>query len=104
MVMFFNVESVRLYLINNGYVYTLRKKRKRVGWDIAVYGSRYKQKRIGKIFISLVPHDRITEKVLTGYFSKSGLSSSPREWLKLARKLSGDELYLYHVMVINDKE
>jgi len=54
MVIFFNMEPVRLYLINNGYVYTLRKKRKIIGWDTAVHGSRYKQTKIGRVFISIV--------------------------------------------------
>jgi len=98
MVMFFNVKSVREYLIKNGYVYTLRKKRKIIGPDVAVYGSRYKQKRIGRIFISIVPIGKITDsEILVGYFDNSGLSDSASKWLELARKLSGEELYLYKV-------
>jgi len=101
MTMFFNVESVRNFLIDNGYVFTLRKKRFRIGNDIAVHGSYFKQNRIGKILIETVIRRPIQRPaILTSYFGASGLKSSPEEWFKLATKLSGQNLYLYKVTLI----
>lgn len=100
---FFNVEPVREFLIKNGYVYTLRKKRFRIGNDIAVYGSFCKHETIAKVFIESVPFGQVTNsEMLVLYFDYSGLKSSASEWFELARKLSGDELYLYKVTVRDD--
>lgn len=102
---FFNVEPVREFLIINGYVYTLRKKRFRIGNDIAVYGSYYKHKIIAKVFIETVPIGQVTNsEILAVYFDYSGLKGSASEWFELAKKLSGDELYLYKVSVRNEDE
>ena len=99
--MFFNVKSVREYLLEHGHVFTLRKKRFRIGNDIAVYGSYVKQNRIGKILIETVIRGPIQRPaILISYFGASGLKSSPEEWFKLATKLSGQKLYLYKVTLL----
>jgi len=113
---FFNVEPVRDYLIEHGKVYTLRKKRFRIGNDVAIYGTPFKQNRIGKVYIQ--PIEKITHfEQLIPYVAESGLLKprvntglwnpksrdemiarlKSRGWLELAKKLSGDELYLYKV-------
>jgi len=98
LVIFFNVKEVREFLIKNGLVYTLRKKRFRVGNDTAVYGSRFKQKKIGKVFIELIPIGKITNsETLVVFFDYSGLNSSASSWFELGKQLSGDNLYLYRV-------
>lgn len=116
MVMFFNIKDVRNFLIKNGMVYTLRKKRFRIGNDVAIYGTPFKQKRIGEVYIQ--PIEKITHsEQLIPYVAESGLLKpvvntglwnpksrdeliarlKSRDWLELAKKLSGDELYLYKV-------
>lgn len=105
MVMFFNVTSVREYLVKNGHVYTLRKPRKRVGNDIAVYGSRFKHKTIGPIEINQVKPSRIIRATeLVPYVEETGLFNpsltklrNAIEWAVVARKLSGRILELYFV-------
>jgi len=104
MPIFFNVKPVREFLIKNGFVYTLRKRRGRVGNDVAVHGSYYKRKTIAKVFILEVPIGKIeNSEMLTGFFDESGLKSSASEWFELAKKLSGEELYLYKVTIREPK-
>ena len=114
MVLFFNVKLVREYLLENGEVYTLRKLRKRIGNDVAVTGSYYKQNKIATINIELV--GKIAKwSELIKYVMKSGLfpktknvvhlflskafQEKSKEWWNLAKKLSGKELYLYRVTI-----
>lgn len=100
MPIFFNVKSVREFLLDKGYVYTLRKKRKRVGNDVAVVGSYYKRKTIAKVWIERVGITQIFHWIeLAPYFDESGLKSSASEWFELAQKMSGKELYLYRVTI-----
>ena len=95
---FFNKEPVREFLLKNGLVYTLRKPRKRIGNDIAVYGSFYKNAKIADVTIELVMENLTSAKQLKPYVSESGLEDS-QEWLKLAQKLSGQKLNLYKVVI-----
>ena len=72
MVMFFNVPEVKTFLLENGEVFTLRKMRKRVGNDIAVTGSYFKQIKLARINIELV--GRIVDwSELIPYVEGSGL-------------------------------
>lgn len=108
---FFNVKDVREFLIDMGFVLTLRKKRFRVGNDLAVYGSYFKQNKIGKVFIWEVKKIESYEELIPNVFI-SGLfkwrgdkefnelkKETAKKWFELAKKLSGDELYLYMVSV-----
>jgi len=119
----FKVKPVREFLIINGEVYTLRKKRFRIGNDVAVYGSMYKQKRIGKVNIEVVGKITRVEELLP-YVRESGLDSQfslmmsdeerdhlyptrlevAKKWLDLAKKMSGDELYLYKVTLKKEEK
>ena len=118
MVMFFNVKGVRDYLLEHNEVYTLRKKRFRIGNDTAVKGNRFKKDEpvvaIAKIVIAKELSEPVTEwNQLLPYVTKSGLYGqvSPegieleiktcKTWLALAQKLSGTELFLYHIYVIS---
>jgi len=102
---FFNVKAVRKFLVEHGHVFTLRKPRKRVGKDVAVYGSRYKNKRIGKVLIQPVSDTPIcSPQTLLGFVKESGLFHAERgklcssmEWLEKAQKMSGNDLRLYLV-------
>lgn len=113
-VMFFNVKLVREFLLENGEVYTLRKQRKRIGRDTAITGDYYHQNKLAKINIELVGKI-IHWSELIKYVMKSGLfpktknmvhlflskafQEKSKEWFELAKKLSGEELYLYYVTV-----
>jgi len=97
MVMFFNVKMVRDFLIEHGEVYTLRKLRKRLGSDVAVFGALYKHTTFAKINITFI--GKITSaNQLENYVYKSGLNSA-KEWFSKATEMSGYPLYLYHVEV-----
>lgn len=116
MTIFFNVKPVRDFLVSKGCVYTLRKKRFRIGKDIAVHGSYYKWTKIADVWIELVPiGEVINYSQLRSFVKYSGLwdSSVPLpldnfayEWYGKARKLNKAslknpiELYLYKVKVI----
>ena len=101
MVMFFNIKSVREFLINNGYVFTLRKKRFRIGRDMAVYGNYYIQTKIGNINIEKL-EQIASPNQLSSYINESGLKDIEK-WFGLATKLSGQKLYLYKVTLIGSK-
>lgn len=104
--MYFNVDKVREFLLENGIVYTLRRKRKRVGYDYAFHGSYYKKVKLARIEIDEIK--RIKSWIdLIPYVGRSGLmhlAEGPilcaEKWFELAKKLSGDNLYLYRVTVL----
>lgn len=118
-VMFFNVDEVREYLLEHGEVYTLRKKRFRLGKDVAVKGSYFKRETLAKIFIEKAVDEPIVYwRQLLPYVTRSGLmkpipigrefdlptrermkEAEAKKWFELAKKLSGPDLYLYHVSV-----
>lgn len=113
MVMFFNVKEVREFLLRNKHVYTIRKKRCRVGNDIAVYGNYYNHTTIAKVWIEEVPVGEVDDwRKLRSYVKKSGLwdssvppDNSALEWYRKARKLhkvilrNPIKLHLYHVSI-----
>lgn len=98
---FFNVQQVREFLLKNGFVYTLRKSR-RIGNDLAVYGSYYKQTKIGKCKIQLEATYPIGSEIdLSSEHVKYSSFKSAEEWFNLAKKLCKGELpYLYKVTLI----
>lgn len=52
--MFFNVPEAREHLISQGFVYTLRPKMRKTGHDAAVYGSYFRQQRIGDVWVDFI--------------------------------------------------
>lgn len=113
-VMFFNVQDVKEFLLEEGYVYTLRKKRFRIGNDIAVVGSYYKHKKIARIHIEFIKsiHSFLE---LVFFVAESGLvpkdiadnrkGVASLKWFDLAKKMSKTyPLYLYKVKVIDDND
>ncbi len=108
----FNIPSVRGFLLKFGYVYTIRKKRKKVGYDYAAHGCWHKGQvhKIGKVYINLVREVNTVEDVI-GHVENSGLCDPfinisyqrftvANKWIELAKKLSGDELCLYRVQLM----
>ena len=101
LVIFFNVPEVKDYLLKNGEVYTLRRKRG-VGVTDAVTGSYYKKKVFAKVGVQEVMQVRVAVQ-LNSFIDKSGLKCTTWGWLAKARKLSklkADFPYLYRVTVI----
>ena len=97
MVIFFNVVAVRSYLLRNGFVYTLRKRRKHNGLTQAVYGNYYKKYFVCNV---LVEELHVVKRVdqLQPYHKHSGLTCSVSQWLSLAKRLSKtDDIWLYKV-------
>jgi len=112
MIMFFNVKKVREFLLKEGYIYTLRKKRKRVGEDVAVKGNYYKQDWLAWIHIEFIKsiHSFLE---LVFFVAESGLAPknivdskkgmASLKWFDLAKKMSKTyPLYLYKVRVIGE--
>jgi len=93
--MFFNVEAVREFLLKNGYVYTIRRNNRRVGKDIAVYGSYSKNTKMGNVDIKLVLENLTSAEQLKPYINESGLENA-EDLLKLAQKMSDEKLNLYY--------
>lgn len=98
---FFNVPQVREFLLKNGFVYTLRKSR-RIGNDLAVYGSYFKQTKIGRCKVQLEATYPIgSEKDLSSEHVKYSSFKTAEEWYTLALKLYKGELpYLYKVTLV----
>jgi hypothetical protein len=96
---YFNVRTVREYLVTNGHVYTLRKPRG-VGITDAVTGSYFKHKTFAKVEVKLVITDVLMSTQLDPYFGESGLFSSSYKWLELAQIMSGGKLNLYKVTIV----
>lgn len=89
MVIWFNVKEAREFLLKNGYVYTLRpKKRKRVGREVLMYGSFGKKGMVMVGFIKKITRNRELEE----YVKCSGFRSVI-EW----RSVAGESRFLYRV-------
>jgi len=100
MVIFFNVKSVREFLLDNGFVYTLRKRRKHVGLTRAVFGNYYKKHWFAVVLVEELHRIKRADQ-LTSYLPNSGLSCSVGQWLSLAKRLSKtDDPWLYKVTVM----
>ena len=103
--MFFNHPEVRRFLVKHGAVYTLRAKERREGRDILVYGSRFRNKRLGIGDVRLVKRTkRLTPAVIRSRVRKSGLRSSTA-WIETFKVLCKGKLpsaaYLYHVRLLD---
>ena len=91
--MFFNAHEARAQLVEKKVVYTLRlKKRKRVGYDIAVKGSRREHETIAEVFIEFIKEISSPEDLLP-YLEESGFKSA-EDWIKKAEEGSR---FLYRV-------
>ena len=96
----FYVKPVREYLLKKGFVYTLRKRR-----SVGLTKALDEFEPIAEVKISLVMSKPITnaQELLpfvenSGIFKESeGKLLSAMNWLRLAKKLSGDMLFLYRV-------
>ena len=89
MVIFFNVEEARKHLLEKGYVYTLRRKR-RTGRDTARSGSYYRFEDLGEVEVEFVKKISAPEE-LKPYVHASGFKTV-EEWLKHAEE-GADHLY-----------
>lgn len=99
MTMFFNVESVREYLLKHGHVYSLRRVGRRTGNDVAVHGSYYKNTRIGRIEVHIELPEVNSEEQLKPYVGSSGISSA-KEWFEKGKKLhKGKPMSLFHIFL-----
>jgi len=80
---FFNVSEARQQLLSRGIVYTLRPRMRRVGTDLAVYGSYFEQKRIGNVSVSFIKQVNHIDE-LREYLFASGFKTS-EDWWKAAK-------------------
>lgn len=76
---FFNVPEAREQLIRQGFVYTLRPRMRKTGWDVAYYGSYYKREKIGDVWVSFVKEIEDMEE-LKPYFYASGFNQLTDWW------------------------
>ncbi len=93
----FNSESARKQLIDNGIVVTARKYRNTFGYDKAIYYN-YKKDRIiiGKCDIKFLEYSDINDednkdhkRILSKYIELSGFNSV-NEWVNEIRKLNNN--------------
>jgi hypothetical protein len=101
---FFNVEKVRQFLMHNEFVFTLRKPRKRTGIETLAYGNRFKGDitTLGKCYVYLAKANVIDPSQLWRFFKYSGLDTglnTASQWLEKAKKMSGNKLNLYIVIL-----
>jgi len=90
---FFNVKQAREYLLEHGFVFTLRGNMGRTGIDIAVQGSYKKHKKLGKVIIDYIGEISYVHQ-LNPWYTHSGFSS-PKEWFEEANRLHKGKLPLY---------
>lgn len=80
---FFNVAEARQQLLDAGFVYTLRPKMRRIGRDLAVYGSYYNWQRLGNVTIAYVKEiTKVGE--LQEYVGDSGFATT-LDWWRAAK-------------------
>jgi len=100
---YFNVKEAREFLLENGFVYTIRKKRS-VGRAIAVVGSYYNHKPIADVDVIEVTTKPVLERgefdsTLSFYVKTSGFKNLS-DWLKAVMKFKPKEsLFLYKVIM-----
>ena len=94
MVMWFNVEEARNFLLKNLSVYTLRPKTRREGKEVLSYGGFGKKGVVYVVFVKEINDDSELEEFVT----ESGFNSV-EEWLEKA----GESRYLYYVMLLPDR-
>lgn len=88
---FFNVPEARQQLISQGFVYTLRHKRKRVGKDRAIVGSYFKYQEMGPVWVEFIKEVKDVDE-LKEYLYGSGFESV-EDWRRVAK----DQRFLYKV-------
>jgi len=104
---FFNVESVRIFLIKEGFVYTLRQDRS-VGIARAVTGAYRCHKQFASVDVKKEIDKPVTDPLeLRRYFPMSGWKNIKREslaeWFNFAKKIhNGAPLFLYKVTKIRE--
>jgi reverse gyrase len=91
LVIWFNVEKARNYLLRNGYVYTLRPKKRREGIEVLSYEGFGKK---GVVYVSFVKEIESDEE-LKEFVSESGFETV-EEW----RKEAGESRFLYYVFTV----
>ena len=90
MVIWFNVKKAREFLLKNGYVYTLRPKKRREGREPLFYGGFGKKAMAYVIFIGKIENDKELEE----YVKDSGFETV-EEWRREAK----DSKYLYKIVL-----
>lgn len=96
MVIWFNVKEARTFLLKNGYVYTLRpKRRKREGMEVLMYDSFGKKGLVTVSFIKRITGNRELEE----YVKCSGFRSVV-EW----RRAAGQSRFLYRVDLLRKRD
>lgn len=91
MVIWFNVEKARKFLLENGIVYTLRPKLRREGKEPLFYGGFGKK---GEVLVDFVG-EVLDDADLKGYVDKSGFETI-EEW----RAKASESRYLYRVLLL----
>lgn len=95
MVIWFNVEKAREFLLKNGFVFTLRPKRRREGREMLSYGGFGKKGMVNVKFVDwFIGEDRLEEN-LEQYVEFTGFDNV-KEWLEEAK----DSRILYKVSLI----
>lgn len=105
---YFTVKEVREYLIEHGFVYTLRKPRGTGITQAAEGGSYQKPILFADVDVELIEENITDSKQLLAYVAYSGLGprglegleSCAKKWLSLAQQLSGEELHLYKATIV----
>lgn len=106
---YFNVPGPRAFLACKGYVYTVRKRYRRVGPDTAVFRGPNGIEKIGRVKIDFTRAIFISDE-LRPYVSESGTGNvgeaqwdRAEKWFELAKKLHQTEstpFGLYRVELI----
>jgi len=91
MVIWFNVKKARDFLLKNGYVYTLRPRKRREGIEVLMYDGFGKKGVVNVSFVKEIKSD----KELYKFVNESGFYSI-QEW----RKEAGDSKFLYFVTLL----
>jgi len=108
----FSSEKARRFLMENGYVYTVRKHLKKKLGVKDYFTDHYGGKSLGSCYGILIRkiHDPTAEKyvlraVLAAFVDKSGFSSV-EEWLDEIKRLNHGKipstLYLYYVALVKE--
>lgn len=81
MVIWFNVEEAREYLLKRGHIYTLRPKRRRERKEVLMFGKFGKR---GVVYVRFIKEVK-SDSELEGYVGESGFKSVT-EWRRKARR------------------
>jgi len=105
MVIIFNSEKARAFLLTWGMVFTFRKvKRKQVGKDWM--NDHYRGKKIADVWVAYC--GKVSIKDLTGQFLKYSGFESHEEWLEEIKRLNHGILpevgFMYKVELLKEEE